>query len=53
MIDNLTSRLEDDLTAKLEGHLVGKASKIVQASEFYSSLVHQNVLAETDIQLVT
>ena len=52
LIDKIMTHLEDDFVGQLKGHLVGKAPEMVNIPEFCSSLVHQKVLDENEIQLV-
>ena len=52
LVDKIMKHLEDDFMGQLEGHLVSKAPEIVNVPEFCSSLVHQKVLDQNELQLV-
>lgn len=53
LIDKLLSHLDDDLMEQLQGHLVDKASKILNVPQMCSYLVQQNLLDADDFQLVS
>ena len=53
LIDKVMSNIDKELIEQLEGHLVGKAPKVVNSSEFRSSLVRLNVLDESNVDLVS